>query len=290
MKISSQMVRYYFNLKHWQPNQYQWLRGGECIQDEERKRINEFVFKEDSKAGLIGRLLLRYSISKSMNIPWEKIKLIRTDKGKPIVDLKNSEQNFNTKLAEIGFNISHNGDFVVAVTDMTPQVGVDVMNVTERHGDTSKFFDLMTRNFTEREWGCIKQQVDDDTKMKMFYRHWCLKESFVKAVGKGIGYSLQKLSFEVDSNSEIKPGQFHTKTKLDIDGIRTNDWFFEESMIDTNHCVAVATDIKSHYSDGQTNQPFIEVCFKDFEQCFQCLLPISEDFWLDFDKKLTKGR
>lgn len=51
------------------------------------------------------------------------------------------------------------------------QLGVDVMKVTEKHGEVDEFFRLMARNFTNNEWETIKSQPNDKSKMAMFYRY-----------------------------------------------------------------------------------------------------------------------
>ena len=96
------------------------------------------------------------------------------------------------------------------------KIGVDVMRLSDaRHATPEKrreFFRLMRRQFTDDEWQQIKGDVDannaDDAsedgqqdvggqQLAAFYRHWSLKESFVKATGSGLTVDLQKISFKV---------------------------------------------------------------------------------------------
>ncbi|KAG8537003.1 hypothetical protein GDO81_025236, partial [Engystomops pustulosus] len=69
-----------------------------------------------------GRLLIRKLIAEKLYIPWDKIRLDRTAKGKPFLVSGNPPQfpNFN-------FNVSHQGDYAVLVAEPELQVGVDVM-------------------------------------------------------------------------------------------------------------------------------------------------------------------
>ncbi len=100
------------------------------------------------------------------------------------------------------FNVSHQGSFVVLAaerddrrSDGAPlQVGVDVMKLTSPQEDLNRFFRLMRRQFTSAEWEQIRREEEQ---LKTFYRHWCLKESFVKADGRGLNWELQRLSFQV---------------------------------------------------------------------------------------------
>lgn len=294
MQRSLSSHRFTFNIRQWMPEKCQWMSAYESIQEEERVRISQFVFKEDAKSSLVGRMLLRYMICQLTNIPWNKIFLERSSKGKPIIDYDKSCEILGTKYPKISINVSHSGDYVVGVIDETRLVGVDIMDTRNKQADVSQFFGVMKRNFTPQEWNCISSYRNDEDKMKSFYRHWCLKESFVKAIGKGIGYSLQKLSFNVDPHFDTKPGELHDSTSLDVNGQRVHNWHFEETMIDTHHCAAIAIKIEDQKnlnedSGGSIHEQFTELEFTDFMNYLIPLSPVAEDLWTDFDKKQIKS-
>lgn len=70
----------------------------------------------------------------------------------------------------------------------------------------------------------------------------CLKESYVKALGIGIGFTLQRLDFHV--TSEVLVGRTVCDTQVYVDGTLQQDWRFEETMLDDKHGVAVALNKK----------------------------------------------
>ena len=222
-------LRIAFNVSLWNPSQSEWIFAGKCIQPEERKRISEFHYKNDAKLSLIGRLLLRYVITMSSGIDWIDLCLVRDSKSKPML-----AQHHNS---HVSFNASHQGDYVVAVTDFV-NVGVDVMDGKERHGDPEKFFSLMKRHFTNDEWKEIRSSGSSSIQMESFYRHWCLKESFVKAIGTGIAYSLLSLNFVTKtplvSTNIVTDTILYEKRQVGL------NWSFEESLLGDNHIVAVA--------------------------------------------------
>ena len=89
------------------------------------------------------------------------------------------------------------------------RVGVDVMRSIDarQSGNLPEFFRLMRRQFTPDEWqdirsakGCPRigegKEAAERDQLRTFYRFWCLKESFVKAEGSGLGWDLQRLSFQ----------------------------------------------------------------------------------------------
>jgi 4'-phosphopantetheinyl transferase len=91
------------------------------------------------------------------------------------------------------------------------QIGVDVMRLSDaRHTTEDKrreFFRLMRRQFTVDEWKQIENPTYDgmstisttlgNRQLAAFFRHWSLKESYVKAVGSGLNIDLQRLNFKV---------------------------------------------------------------------------------------------
>ncbi|NWS45786.1 ADPPT transferase, partial [Probosciger aterrimus] len=101
------------------------------------------------------------------------------------------------------------------------------------------FFHIMKRQFTETEWGVIKSMSNEWMQLDMFHRHWALKESFLKAIGVGIGFNLQRIEFSV-SPLQLEIGKVYKETKMLLDGDEEEEWTFEETRLDDHHHVAVA--------------------------------------------------
>ena len=63
-------------------------------------------------------------------------------------------------------------------------VGTDVMPLQDnrREEEIGEFFRLMRRKFTDDEWCQIRSSGSDHKiQLSVFFRLWCLKESFIKA-------------------------------------------------------------------------------------------------------------
>ena len=247
----------------WNPTPAEWLLAGKYIQPEEREKISKFHYKNDAKLSLLGRLLLRYAITVYTGIEWKRLCMVRDTKGKPLLAHQHE--------ISISFNASHQGDYVVVAADSV-RVGVDVMDARERHGDTEKFFKLMKRHFTNDEWREIYSQDNPNTQMEAFYRHWCLKESFVKAIGTGISYSLLSLNFV--TKTSLSSTCLVTDTILYDKKKHASNWSFEESLLGNNHIVAVARN-----SNTQLSLPlFKEMSFKDLMSRGE---PLAADDYID---------
>lgn len=88
--------RWAMKTNSWNPTRTEWVIGMRLVgNDEERTRINRFVFKKDAKHALIGRLLIRKccleylgsdlfhsSVNESSK---DQLNIVRNEKGKPIL-------------------------------------------------------------------------------------------------------------------------------------------------------------------------------------------------------------
>ncbi|MEE6472859.1 hypothetical protein FKM82_009747 [Ascaphus truei] len=257
--LSMESVRWAFPCGTWSPSRVEWLLCARCVQPEEKHRIGQFVFTGDAKAAMVGRLLIRKLIAEKLQIPWNKILLQRTAKGKPFLEdgIPAQQPNFN-------FNVSHHGDYAVLAAESELQVGVDIMKTDlPGSGSTEEFFRIMNRQFTEREWGSIKSMNNDRTRLDMFYRHWALKESFIKAIGVGLGFNLQQIEFEVSpKNMEI--GKIYKETKMWLDG-EQEEWSFENEKV--------------------AGIPFTVLTFEDLVASAVSMAPEDPDYWDNFQSK-----
>ncbi|XP_043928536.1 L-aminoadipate-semialdehyde dehydrogenase-phosphopantetheinyl transferase isoform X2 [Protopterus annectens] len=233
--MSMESVRWAFRYGAWSPTRVEWLLAARCVQPEEKDRIGQFIYTKDAKAAMVGRLLMRKVIAEKLHIPWNEIILQRTAKGKPF--LTNSVPSM---LSTFNFNISHQGDYAVLAAEPVLQVGVDVMKTSlPARGSVPEFFRIMKRQFTDLEWNVIKSSGSEWEQMDMFHRHWALKESFIKAVGVGVGFNLQRIEFHV-SPLRINTEQVCKETAMFLDGEHEEEWAFEETKLDNDHHVAVA--------------------------------------------------
>ncbi|XP_071951390.1 L-aminoadipate-semialdehyde dehydrogenase-phosphopantetheinyl transferase-like [Antedon mediterranea] len=282
-------VRYAFRFGSWKPNKEEWMLASRCIQQEEKERIAKFHFANDARAAMSGRLLLRKVITESefTDISWKDIKLARTDKGKPylvdksvIVDT-DFAPNFN-------FNASHQGDYAVVAVESSWDCGIDVMKVEMPNMRIDEYFRLMNRQFTSAEWMTIKGAGTNKQQMEMFYRHWCLKESYIKAIGIGLGFNLQRISFKPETIT-LTPGTIVTDTKLVLDGSLAEQWKFQETKLDDNHFVAVALKRPcGGESEPSIGSEFKHLNFAELSTSCQPILPPDEQYWEVFNQKKDK--
>ncbi|CAG8487345.1 232_t:CDS:2, partial [Paraglomus brasilianum] len=227
------------NIITWKPTDEEFDDALSTISAYEKERICRLRIKEQAKASLIGRLLLLYLFNNIYNIQWEAIKFERTKANKPILASVSPDLG-----VQADFNVSHHGDWVVLVASENCRVGVDVMKIEEPYGENIEtFLESLQDQFSKTEWDVISAPNYPMLKLHRFYRYWCLKESYIKAIGVGLAISLKTLDFHIDKNEGHEYGACNhvkTKTQLFVRGTFMAEWHFRELYLDESHCIAVA--------------------------------------------------
>ncbi|WP_062491249.1 MULTISPECIES: 4'-phosphopantetheinyl transferase family protein [Paenibacillus] len=158
------------------------------VSEEKRNRILKNVRFEDAQRSLLADVLARFMLCRSLNLSNEDITFYYNSFGKPF--LKNVENVF--------FNVSHSGNWVVCALDNSP-IGIDIeivkpidISIARRFFSTVEYKDIMKRTPTQRE--------------DYFYTLWTLKESYIKAIGKGLSIPLDSFSFRVKNDMKDPNG------------------------------------------------------------------------------------
>jgi len=273
-------VRLAFNFAKWAPTKQQYFLAMSCIQPEERDRIRKFRYRSDAKASLIGRLLIRKWITTNFNLANDAVVLSRTERGRPC-----SPQ----VPPAYDFNVSHAGDYVVFAAGEFGAVGTDVMPLqdTRREEEIGEFFRLMRRKFTEDEWCQIRSSGSDHkTQLSVFFRLWCLKESFIKAEGTGLGIDLQSVSFKLNTSDLSK--NVTRDTQFYLNGQRDTSMHFDEFLIDDGHCCAVCyTQNHGNNPVSWDNQGVDTISFDDVATGLCAIEPLIDK---DFEWKLHEDQ
>ncbi len=148
-----------------------------CAGKDRRVKVLKYKFREDQVLSLVGYHAINYAVG---GFPILEYGLY----GKPYVS-----EDFDGAFKH--FNMSHCRMCVAVVADDVP-VGIDVEEIRE--------FDpgVMKLCFTDFE----KQQVMESSHPEdSFYLIWTLKESYIKAIGKGMSFHF--LSVEFDCREEV---------------------------------------------------------------------------------------
>lgn len=150
------------------------------------EKIDAFKFAEDQQRSLAADLIVRQFYAQELKVEWNSIQFEYNTNDKP--SLKNINDHF--------FNISHSGNQVV-VAFSNKEVGIDVEKVK---GDRRK---IAQRFFTKGEISDMRKAGIKDEQILYFYQLWTLKESYMKAIGRGVSMSLRSFGFK-NQNDKFK--------------------------------------------------------------------------------------
>jgi 4'-phosphopantetheinyl transferase len=144
-------------------------------------KTERFKFWEDRQRSLIGEIMVRKFYKDRLGT--EALEFELNEHEKPSLKDHPNEH----------FNISHSGDYVV-VAFSDENVGVDVeMIQKDRRAVAERFF-------TDKEIQQMHACATETAQIHYFYQLWTLKESYMKAIGKGMTMSLSSFSFLLKNN------------------------------------------------------------------------------------------
>ncbi|NEW06732.1 4'-phosphopantetheinyl transferase superfamily protein [Paenibacillus sp. SYP-B3998] len=163
--------------------EYEWFLS-KCTKEKQEK-LARFRYPQDAYRSLFGEMLIRAMISKHLSLHQDQIKFELNAYGKPHL----------AGVDSFHFNVSHAGKWVVAVWARVP-IGIDVEEVK------SIDIRLAQRFFSKIEIDDLLAKSELD-QYEYFYDLWTLKESYIKAVGKGLSIPLDSFSMRVLANGAI---------------------------------------------------------------------------------------
>lgn len=225
--------RWVFNSTSWKPLASEFSFCLSLLPQSQQCDVTRFVKFEDQKRALISRLMQHMLVHVLVNMPYSDVTIFRTKEGKPYV----ANPLRNDAFPNLNFSVSHHGDYVGMASEPLCLVGLDIMvqdpQVKETPQDYIKNF---LSCFTELEWENINSAGPDSAPLvDQFNRYWCMKEAYIKAVGVGLGFELQRAEFYYrDGNI------WGDVAYLRLDGFERNDWCFYLHRLGNDHWACVA--------------------------------------------------
>lgn len=175
---------------------------------------------EDAQRSLFSELLVRYIAADKISIGCSEVQFYKNQFGKP--SIKN--------LSDFCFNVSHSGKWIVCAID-DEEIGIDIEEMCP--------IDLKVadRFFSKPEIREMQFKLSSQ-KLSYFYSLWTLKESYIKAWGKGLSIPLDSFSLKINSLNDIE-----LKTSNAYKGC-----YFRQYDIDPAYKMAVCS-LKSEFPD-----------------------------------------
>lgn len=117
----------------------------------------------------------------------------------------------------IDFNISHSGQYVLCAVAQELKLGIDIEEI--KQVDFSEFDDLMTAE----QWQVIRNSKNP---LKEFFRFWAIKESIIKADGRGLSVPLKEIVIAGNT------------------AYYESNWYLKRLELDENYCAHLAVSIE----------------------------------------------
>lgn len=157
--------------------QYYWS----LLDKSEQGKAMRFVQTTHGRRYVASHGKLRLILAEYLGMPPEKIGYAEQALGKPVIVVNGLEH-------DIKFNLAHSDNKMLVAVGLDGKIGVDI----EVWNDRIDAVSVTNICFSEAE-RCFWNGLPESRKEEFFYRLWTRKESFVKAVGVGLGLDVSKV-------------------------------------------------------------------------------------------------
>lgn len=201
------------------------LTGDESriMNNAERDRLSKLVHNEDrlrftARCVALRTILSAYASTAPIDWVFET-----NEHGQPRISSP------RTEASPLAFNISHSGDDIAIGIARTSRLGID-LECGRTPRDPLKIGDRFFAQSEARDLrACPAEQRD-----LRFLEYWTLKESYIKAHGKGLSMPLDEIVFDLSSAGRIS----FTEAAIDIQD--RSPWKFLQYRLTDNTCMLSA--------------------------------------------------
>lgn len=198
-------------------------------------RAGRFHFEKDKARFIAARGMLRQILADYIEADPQKIQFEYTANGKPLLSSTHSLQG-------LSFNLSHSGAFALCAVRPRRHVGIDIEVIR----DDVAVMEIARRFFSKDELTSLERSGTN--KMHdVFFQYWTRKEAFLKGVGRGISFPLEKVDVSLINRSGLMP--------LSVRGDKSEPtWYGQDLFPHPGYIAAIATD------EANCNLTCLEYC------------------------------
>jgi 4'-phosphopantetheinyl transferase len=192
---------------------------------DERGRATRFHFDKHRSRFIAARGLLRMILGAYMGLAPERIQFIYGRNGKP-----------GLRGDPLQFNVSHSEDRALYALALNVPLGVDL----ERLRWSYDLDEIALSTFSSTE--CLEYRLMHDRKTEAFFRCWTRKEAFIKAIGDGLSYPLDRFDVSLDKRAQL--------LSLDGNHERAGQWSLYHLSPEEGYVGALAIQTRSYQVYG----------------------------------------
>ena len=163
------------------------------LNSKEQEQASRFLFPEHRRRFIVGRGQLRTLLGKYVDQEPAKVGFEYTNLGKPSFAPGVSDPH-------IEFNFTNSYDWAMLAVTLGTELGIDM----ERIREMSNMEGLARRFFAQPEIDAITAHISHSKRQQGFFRCWTRKEAFLKAIGTGLTFPLDRVCVTVDDRDDMR--------------------------------------------------------------------------------------
>ena len=154
----------------------------EILSNDEINRVYEMRSAKKRRQFIITRGITKKILATSLGRKTSQIKFLYNQHGKPFINDKYNDYT-------IGFNTSHSELYGLIAITLNSEVGIDIQKIKP----LQNIMALSRRFFSDNERDEL-MKLAENKQRDAFYLGWVRKESFIKAIGTGVSYGLNRFT------------------------------------------------------------------------------------------------
>jgi 4'-phosphopantetheinyl transferase len=199
----------------------------QTLSEDELIRARRFHFQKDRDWFIARHGILRIILGCYLGVKASELQFYHGKAGKPAIS-----ETFGK--GTIHFNISHSDRVALFAFARSHEIGVDI----ERIRDIPELELIVEQFFSEREKS-IYHALPQEKKRESFFNSWARKEAFIKAIGEGLSWPLDKVDVTP------VPIEGHSLLAIEGDPRGVPDWSIQTLMLASEHAGAFAINRKN---------------------------------------------
>jgi 4'-phosphopantetheinyl transferase len=191
------------------------------LEQEEAERLTRAHSAEVRRRFLAARAMQRTVLAQyAGGIEPAALRFVKGQHGKPAL-----AREFDS--LGLHFNLTHTKGLIALAVGRHRDIGLDAENLHER----TTALRLARRYFTAEEARDL-EALPPERQLARFYSLWTLKESWMKATGRGVGAGLDNASFSLDDDHQVQG--------LSFAAYDASDWRFWQYTPSKEHVMTLA--------------------------------------------------
>ena len=162
------------------------------LTEDERKKHAKLFIEKVRRRYLVTRSLVRYVLSRYVPIRPADWRFEATAFGRPTI------ANTHSGVSGLSFNLSHSDRLVTLAVTRDCEIGIDVEDLGRRAP-----LDIADSYFSPDEARQLRS-LPEAAQPQRFFDFWTLKESYIKARGKGLSLPLDQFGFDLRGDGPLR--------------------------------------------------------------------------------------